>query len=73
MGKSEKVGKKEAVLAVNAENTSPTTSWSIPQLNSIFVVAVDGRPLERQTSSKGERLLRDVNTSSRSNSRKCEK
>ena len=33
MGKSEEVGKKDAVMDVNAENTSPTTSLSIPQLN----------------------------------------
>ena len=32
MEKSEKVGKKEAVLDINAENTSPKTSSSIPQL-----------------------------------------
>ena len=32
MGKSEQVGEKEAALDVNAENTSPTTSWRILQL-----------------------------------------
>ena len=33
MGRSEKLEGKEAVLDVNAENTSLTTSLSIPQLN----------------------------------------
>ena len=45
MGKSEKVGEKEAVLNVNAENTSPTTSWSIPQRKEYLRSRDDGCPL----------------------------
>ena len=63
MGKSEKVGKKEAVLNVNAENTSPTISWSIPQLKE-YLRSRGGQLSGRKADlSKGERLLRDVNTS----------
>ena len=47
MGKSEKVGEKEAVLNVNAENTSPTTSWSIPQLKE-YLCSRGGRLSARQ-------------------------
>ena len=54
MGKSGKVGEKEAVLDVNAENSSPTTSWSIPQLKEHLRSHGER---ERHSSLKDERLV----------------